>query len=101
MYLVERCADESAAATVGSRTLAARSLARAALATAPIDSPGPLSYERLRVSERVVALRSPRPPRRRPIAVGLVVLGLLTAVAAVRITFIFVELASLLFTSLE
>jgi Zn-dependent protease with chaperone function len=101
MYLVERCADESAAATVGSRTLAARSLARAALATAPIDLPGPLCYERLRVSERVVALRTPHPPRRRLIAAGLVVLGLLTAVAAVRTTFIFVELASLLFTNLR
>jgi energy-coupling factor transporter transmembrane protein EcfT len=86
IFLLERCADESAALAVGSRAVAARSLARAALAstatTTSTATTGPLAFDRLNVTERVVALRAPAPPERTLVAVGVVLLGLCTTLAA-------------------
>jgi hypothetical protein len=64
-------------------------LARAALAstatttsTATTATTGPLAFDRLNVTERVVALRAPAPPERPLVAVGVVLLGLCTTLAA-------------------
>lgn len=87
-YQLERWADESAAASVGSRTLTARAIGRAALATAaagggrgpglaPAAHTGP-------VPRRVAALLSPRPeqpPTRGRTAVALVLTACLCASA--------------------
>lgn len=94
-FLLERCADETAAEAVGSRGLAARSLARAALASTGAERGEYLGFERLAVTTRVEALRAPPPPSRWAIAVGVVLLGLATALAAGDATLEFVEFAEL------
>lgn len=77
-YLVERWADEDAAAEVGNRDLTARAIARAALATVP---PGPLLGIGGGIAvRRVRALADPAPEPGRRRFLGLVVL--ITAFAA-------------------
>ena len=58
-FLVERWADEAAAAVVGSRRQAAAALARIALTTSPSRfAPGILAFHRESVVERVLALQA-------------------------------------------
>jgi len=90
-FLLERCADEAAAETVGSRALAARSLARAALASTAAERAEPLAFQRLAVTTRVAALQAPPPPNRGMIAIAVVMLGVATALAAGDATLEFVE----------
>ena len=84
-YLVERQADEDAAAVDGDRDLTAQAVARAALATlAPV---GGLGIHSAAAVDRVRALGEPRPlPQRRrlfgPLLVGaacLLTIGVATA----------------------
>lgn len=91
-FLLERCADEAAAETVGSRPLAARSLARAALATTAWPLDRSLAFERLAVTRRVAALQASLPPSRPFTAAGVVLLGLGPAVAVVDATLSFVQM---------
>lgn len=80
-YLVERWADEVAAATVGSRRRTARALARVALSAPrrPIDA---LGFHRHAVTARVQALYRPAGRSVHLIAVAWAVAGVLAAVAA-------------------
>ena len=65
-YLVERWADEDAAATVGDRNLTARAVARAALATVELRPAAALGMNSAAAVLRVRALAGPAPaPRRR------------------------------------
>lgn len=57
-FLVERWADEDAAAAVGDRDLVARALARAALATADSHRRARLGFHELAVTRRVLAMRT-------------------------------------------
>lgn len=91
-FLVERSADEYAAATVRSRALAARSLAIAALASAGPAPTGALAYQRLTVSTRVAALQAPPPPRRPALSLAVIVLGLLATTTALDATLAFTRL---------
>lgn len=90
-YLVERWADEDAAAAVGDRGLAARAIARAALATV---RPAPsLAVGGGPVVRRVQALTAPAPrPRHRRLA-GLLALLLTFGTAAIIATAEFVAVA--------
>lgn len=90
-FLLERDADECAADRVGSRELTAQSLTRAALvSTRPYT--GPLSFEQLAVTARVMALRQVRAPGRPPVAAAVVLLGLATTLAAGDATIAFTRL---------
>jgi Zn-dependent protease with chaperone function len=90
-YLVERWADEDAAADVGDRDLAAQAVARAALATTA--STGVLGISGGAAVQRVLALSEPPPaPHRRRLAVPLM-LGLALLSVATFATVEFVELA--------
>lgn len=69
-FVLERWADEEAAARVGSRTVVARAVGRAALASAALSSaahtsrPAALAATGGAVPQRVQALLAPPPPRR-------------------------------------
>ncbi|MEV7145184.1 M56 family metallopeptidase [Streptomyces sp. NPDC093084] len=63
-FVLERWADEEAAARVGSRTVVARAVGRAALATAGAARPAALAATGGAVPQRVRALLAPPPPRR-------------------------------------
>jgi Zn-dependent protease with chaperone function len=92
-YLVERWADEEAAAEVGDRGLAARAVARAALAT---TSPSlGLSIGGGVAVQRVRALGAPAPAggRRRLIGPMLLAAGFLAAIAAATVEFVAVARA--------
>jgi hypothetical protein len=93
VYLVERWADEEAAAEVGDRDLAARAVARAALASSPAPGRVALGIDGGAAARRVRALLSaaPDPLRRRLVAPILLGLAFL-AVAAVTTTN-FIDLA--------
>jgi hypothetical protein len=83
-YLLERWADEDAAAEVGSRHLTARALARAATADGPrgerLWQP---SFAAQKVSRRVNALLAPAPTRGAPLAMVLpAAVGVIAAAAA-------------------
>ena len=91
-FLLERCADEAAADTVGSRTLAARSLVRAALATTDATRGEALAFQRLAITTRVAALQVAAPPPRPLIAAAVVLIGVLTTLLAGDATVAFVEL---------
>lgn len=104
-YLVERAADEHAAATVGDRRVAAHALATAALAgIAPASTqPGvpldaTLAYSRFGVARRVAALHAPPLPERRLPPTLLIALATLTAAETVHTVaaFSFAELVHLL-----
>jgi Zn-dependent protease with chaperone function len=104
-FLLERCADEHAAAVTGSRALVARALTKVALAGptggtgstygAPRGTPAwpaVLAFAGCGVSARVAALHSD-PPRPEPLVPsGVVALGVATAVAAVQATVAFFQL---------
>lgn len=96
-FLVERCADEHAAAVTGSRVLVARALAKAALTGGATPGatpvwPGVLAFAGCGVSARVAALHSD-PPRPEPLVLsGVLALGVATAVAAVHATAAFFQL---------
>jgi Zn-dependent protease with chaperone function len=96
-FLLERCADEAAATAVGSRALAARSLARAAFATTAAARAEALAFQQLAVTARVAALQAVPPPSRRLIAAGVVLVGVMTTLAAGDATVAFVALAERLF----
>jgi Zn-dependent protease with chaperone function len=82
-YLVERWADEDAAAATGSRTGAGAALARVALATGPSPAAtgGALAFHRHAVPARVHALHS-APVRSRPALAGTCLLAVAVSGAA-------------------
>jgi hypothetical protein len=83
-YLVERWADEDAAAEVGDRDLTARAVARAALATTGTQPARALGIDGGPAVRRVRALTSPAPaPRRRRLIAPILLSAALLAVAAV------------------
>jgi hypothetical protein len=95
-FLVERSADEHAAAVTGSRELVARALATVALAggaTGRVPAwRTALPFAGCGVSARVAALHSD-PPRPEPLVPSSVlVLGVATAIAAVQATIAFYQL---------
>ncbi|GAB1692632.1 M48 family metalloprotease [Krasilnikovia sp. M28-CT-15] len=90
VFLVERAADEEAAAQVADRNLAARALARAALSTVP---PTVLGISSAATVQRVRALTAPAPAARYRRLAALVLLGVGCLAAAVAATVAFVELA--------
>ncbi len=74
-FLIERWADEAAAAEVGDRQLAARSLARAAIATREAEAAGgAMCFHYLAVRRRVAALQAPPVPDRKVPALGVALL---------------------------
>ena len=92
-FLVERWADEVAAADVGDRDLTARTVARAALAASGSGSNGVLRIDGGVVVRRVRALSQPRPaPLRRRLAGPVLVAAATLAVAAMA-TEAFLDLA--------
>jgi Zn-dependent protease with chaperone function len=95
-FLVERSADEHAAAVTGSRELVARALTKAALASGAASGaprwPAALPFAGCGVGARVVALRSD-PPRPEPLVPsGVLALGVATTIAAVQATIAFYQL---------
>jgi Zn-dependent protease with chaperone function len=92
-FLVERVADEDAAAAVGDRELTARTVARAALATLK-PAPAPvLGMHSGTTVDRVRALTEPEPPARRRRLLGLGLIGAASLSAIVAATAEFVTLA--------
>jgi Zn-dependent protease with chaperone function len=90
-YLVERWADEDAAAVVGDRSLTAKAVARAALAT--VGPTASLGMHGGTVVDRVQALIAPSPaPRRRRLAGPLLLAAGCVGATAVA-TVAFVQLA--------
>jgi hypothetical protein len=91
-YLVERWADEDAAAVVGDRDLTAQAIARAALATGSNPAAAALGMHGGAAVNRVLALGEPVPPSHHRRLLGPAALGAagLTAVAVA--TYQFVEL---------
>ncbi|GAA2697870.1 M48 family metalloprotease [Actinoplanes palleronii] len=83
-YLVERWADEDAAADVGDRALTAKAVARAALATAGTPPLTALGIGGGAAVQRVRALTAPAPaPRRRRLVVPMLVVVVFLAVVTV------------------
>ncbi|MER7838159.1 M56 family metallopeptidase [Streptomyces sp. NPDC096040] len=79
-FVLERWADEEAAARVGSRTVVARAVGRAALASAGAARPAALAATGGAVPQRVRALLDPPPPRRTlPFVAGALLLTLCCA----------------------
>ncbi|GGX25087.1 M56 family metallopeptidase [Streptomyces noursei] len=79
-FVLERWADEEAAARVGDRRVVAHAVARAALASAAAARPPALAATGGAVPQRVKALLSPPPARRRlPFAAGGLLLALCCA----------------------
>ncbi|MFB6961318.1 M56 family metallopeptidase [Streptomyces sp. NPDC056309] len=81
-FLVERWADERAAATVGDRTTTARALARAALMAGRAAPSCALGFTDRAVTRRVAALQSAPPPYLRSVAAAVLALGALPALGA-------------------
>ncbi|MEU9971553.1 M56 family metallopeptidase [Streptomyces sp. NPDC051014] len=81
-FLVERWADERAAAEVGDRATTARALARAALSTGRARPSCALGFTDRAVIRRVAALRTSPPPSRWPSAAGVLALGAVAALFA-------------------
>jgi len=76
-FVLERWADEEAAAHIGSRTVVARAVGRAALASVGASRPAALAATGGAVPQRVRALLSPPPPRRTlPFVAGALMLTL-------------------------
>ncbi|MBP5898075.1 M56 family metallopeptidase [Streptomyces sp. LBUM 1488] len=79
-FVLERWADEEAAAHIGSRTVVARAVGRAALASAGLPGPATLAATGGAVPQRVQALLAPPPPRRTlPFVAGALLLALCCA----------------------
>ncbi|MEU7341117.1 M56 family metallopeptidase [Streptomyces sp. NPDC007074] len=82
-FVLERWADEEAAAHVGSRTVVARAVGRAALASADAARPAALAVTGGAVPQRVRALLTPPPsPRILPFVPGALLLALCCAALA-------------------
>ncbi|WP_330461356.1 M56 family metallopeptidase [Streptomyces sp. NBC_00820] len=81
-FLVERWADERAAATVGDRRTTARALARAALTAGEARSGCALTFTDRAVSRRIAALQTTPPPHLWPAALAVLALGALPALGA-------------------
>ncbi|MEU6896350.1 M56 family metallopeptidase [Streptomyces sp. NPDC046557] len=80
-FVLERWADEEAAAQVGDRTVVARAVGRAALATSGMPRPIGLAATGGAVPQRVRALLAAPPPtgRSRPLVAGALLLALCCA----------------------
>ncbi|MDX3746490.1 M56 family metallopeptidase [Streptomyces sp. AK08-02] len=79
-FVLERWADEEAAANVGSRTVVARAVGRAALASVGASRPAALAATGGAVPQRVQALLAPPPARRAlPFVAGALLLTLCCA----------------------
>ncbi|MQY34254.1 hypothetical protein SRB17_22200 [Streptomyces sp. RB17] len=81
-FLVERWADEQAAATVGDRRTTARALARAALSAGGARTTCALHFTDRAVTRRIAALQTGPPPRLWPAAAAVLLLGTLSALLA-------------------
>ncbi|WP_333776280.1 M48 family metalloprotease [Streptomyces sp. IBSBF 3136] len=81
-FLVERWADEQAAAAVGDRRTTARALARAALTAGRARAECPLHFADRAVTRRIAALQTSPPPRLWPAAAAVLALGALPALLA-------------------
>ncbi|MEV6112799.1 M48 family metalloprotease [Streptomyces sp. NPDC052109] len=81
-FLVERWADEQAAASVGDRRTTARALARAALTTGRARAACALHFTDRSVTRRIAALQTSPPPRLWPAAAAVLLLGTLSALLA-------------------
>ncbi|MEV5384534.1 M56 family metallopeptidase [Streptomyces sp. NPDC052721] len=81
-YLVERWADERAAAVVGDRRTTARAPARAALSAGRAPVGRALQFTDRAVTRRIAALRTSPPPRMRSAALAVLALGTLPALLA-------------------
>ncbi|MGW2645758.1 M48 family metalloprotease [Streptomyces sp. NPDC001393] len=81
-FLVERWADEQAAATVGDRRTTARALARAALTAGPARTACALHFTDRAVTRRITALQTSPPPLLWPAAAAVLLLGTLAALLA-------------------
>lgn len=79
-FVLERWADEEAAAHVGDRTVVARAVGRAALASSAASRPAALAATGGAVPQRVRALLAPPPPRRSlPLVAGALLLTMCCA----------------------
>nr|WP_239149741.1 M48 family metalloprotease [Streptomyces sp. SID12501] len=81
-FLVERWADERAAAVVGDRASAARALARAALTVGCREPSDGLGFTDRAVTRRIAALQTDPLPRLWPLVATVLSLGALTAFGA-------------------
>jgi Peptidase family M48 len=81
-FLVERWADEQAAATVGDRRTTARALARAALTAGRAGTACALHFTDRAVTRRIAALQTSPPPQLWPAALAVLLLGTLSALLA-------------------
>ncbi|MEU3344566.1 M56 family metallopeptidase [Streptomyces sp. NPDC006700] len=81
-FLVERWADERAAAAVGDRATTARALARAALTAGRAQPSCGLGFTDRAVTRRIAALQSAPPPHLRSVAAAVLALGALPALGA-------------------
>ncbi|MGW2635841.1 M56 family metallopeptidase [Streptomyces sp. NPDC001348] len=82
MFLVERWADEQAAAAVGDRDTTARALARAALTAGGARTGCALTFTDRAVTRRIAALQTAPPPRLWTAALAVLALGALPALGA-------------------
>jgi beta-lactamase regulating signal transducer with metallopeptidase domain len=82
VFLVERWADERAAAVVGDRACTARALARAALTAGCQEPSHGLGFTDRAVTRRIAALQTAPPPRLWGLAATVLALGALTALGA-------------------
>ncbi|MET7730273.1 M56 family metallopeptidase [Streptomyces sp. NPDC005402] len=79
-FVLERWADEEAAARVGDRTVVAHAVGRAALASTGVSRPAALAATGGVVPQRVRALLAPPPARRRlPLVAGALMLAVCCA----------------------
>ncbi|MFE9453676.1 M48 family metalloprotease [Streptomyces sp. NPDC006739] len=85
-FLVERWADEQAAAAVGDRGTTARALARAALTAGRARRACALSFTDRAVTRRIAALQTTPPPHLWSAALAVLALGALPALLAVDAT---------------
>ncbi|MCF3130020.1 M48 family metalloprotease [Streptomyces olivochromogenes] len=81
-FLVERWADEQAAAAVGDRAATARTLARAALTAGRARTACALNFTDRAVTRRIAALQTAPPPRLWSAAAAVLALGALAALSA-------------------
>ncbi|GHI03792.1 peptidase M48 [Streptomyces cellostaticus] len=82
VFLVERWADEQAAAAVGDRRATARALARAALTAGRARSACALNFTDRAVTRRIAALQASPPPHLWSAAAAVLTLGMLPALLA-------------------
>ncbi|KOV92313.1 M48 family metalloprotease [Streptomyces sp. NRRL B-3648] len=82
VFLVERWADERAAAAVGDRRVTARALARAALTAGRAGTVCALQFTDRAVTRRIAALQTGPPPFLWPVALVALALGTLPALLA-------------------